>query len=75
MIADILASFVMPHFIAFFFLLRIAMWEERPSGTFREDVARLWAWSCPHWRTMVAHPLYWAVTGVVTAYFLVGVFL
>lgn len=74
MLTDILNSILMPHVIAFFFLFRIAMWEIRPGEGFRRDMARLWAWVRPHWYTMVAHPLYWAATGIVTAYFLVRSF-
>jgi hypothetical protein len=72
-IGDILGSLFTPHLIAFFFLFRIAMWEIRADkdATLRENMAHLWAWIRPRWHTMAAHPLYWAATGVATAFLLV----
>jgi hypothetical protein len=70
---DIIGSVLVPHLVALAVLFRIAMWEVRPGEriSFRREIARLWVWVRPHWRSMVAHPLYWAATGIVTAYFLV----
>lgn len=76
MLTDIIGGIFMPHVVAFFIIVRIAMWEVHANGvTFREDMRLLWAWVLPHWRKMITHPLYWAAAGIVTAYFLVGVFL
>jgi hypothetical protein len=74
MIGDILGGLLIPHFLAFCFLFRIATWEVRPdrSGDMRDDIARLWAWVYPHWRKMVTHPLYWAACGIMSAFFLSG---
>lgn len=73
MLTDILGSIILPHVIALFLLFRVAVWEIRPAkgNTFQEDTRSLWAWIHPHWRLMVAHPLYWAAAGIVTALFLV----
>jgi hypothetical protein len=72
-LADILGGILIPHVLALFVLFRIAMWEIRPEhrSTFRDSMARLWAWVRPHWYAMVVHPLYWAASGIVTAFFLV----
>jgi hypothetical protein len=72
-IVDIIGSLAVPHILAFFLISRLGMFEVRPdkSNTFREDMALLWAWTRPRWRRMAAHPLYWAATGIVSAYFLV----
>lgn len=75
MIGDILSDIFMPHVIVFLLMFRIAMSAVDASGAFREDMRSLWQWVKPHWCKMVAHPLYWAATGIVTAYLLVGVFL
>lgn len=73
MIGDIIGGIIIPHVFAAFLLLRIGMWEVRPdkSNTVREDFARLWAWACARWHMMVMHPLYWAGTGLATAFFLI----
>jgi hypothetical protein len=75
MIGDILGGILIPHFLAICLLFRIATWEVRAdrSNSVREDMARLWAWAYPHWRTTVAHPLYWAACGIVSAFFLSGI--
>lgn len=74
MIGNIIGGILIPHFLAFCLLFRIAAWETRPdkSDTFREDMMLLWQWVYPHWRTMVAHPLYWVGCGIVSAFFLAG---
>lgn len=73
MIGDILAGIIVPHLIAPFFLLRIAMLEVRPDkgSTMRENMALLFAWVPAHYPAMVAHPLYWVGTGIATAFFLI----
>jgi hypothetical protein len=73
MIDDIVGGIIVPHLIAPFFLLRIAMWETRADkdSTMRENMALLWAWVRPRWWAMVVHPLYWAASDIVTAFFLV----
>lgn len=73
MIRDILGSLFMPHLIAFFVLARIAMFELQHdrNNTFVQDMHCLWVWMCPRWARMIAHPLYWAAAGIVTAFFLI----
>lgn len=72
-IGDIVGCVLIPHILAFFFLFRIATLEIRADeeDTVRENMARLWAWVCVRWTKMIIHPLYWAASGVVTAFFLV----
>lgn len=72
MLVNILNSILMPHVLAFGLLCRIAMLDVRREkhNTFREELARLWVWIRP----LMAHPLYWAATGIATAYFLARCF-
>ena len=74
MIGDIIGSIILPHILAILILFRVGMLNVRPTrdDTVRESFARLWAWGCARWPLMVMHPLYWAATGAVTAFFLVA---
>mgnify|MGYP001590489616 CR=1 FL=1 len=74
MIIDIISWIALPHILAFFLLFRLSMFEIRPKrgDTFWQGIGCLWIWVRPRWRVMVAHPLYWAATGIVSAYFLAG---
>lgn len=71
-IDNILASILIPHLLAASLLFKIVTYEVRPGRdtTMREDLRLLWCWYKPRWRAWVTHPLYWAGTAIVTAFFL-----
>jgi hypothetical protein len=72
-VGDILGGVLAPHVVAFLLLLRFSMIAIRPNrdAGARAAFAGLWAWSTARWRVMIVHPLYWAATGIVSAYFLI----
>lgn len=74
MIGNIISALLIPHLLAASFLFKIVTYEVRPAATatMREDFRLLWRWYKPRWRAWVAHPLYWAGTAVITAFFLVA---